>query len=131
MAFSWRSCYFPVVLMWLFYVFLQRSCAFLLHFPSKNRSKIDNFGVPGGHILDTFGALGASWAQVGAKGVLESALGCILAGFWPPFGNPWAYFFRYFWMQISSRKKVSFQTNILLYFGSILGRFLDTFLTCF
>jgi len=38
--------------------------------------------VPGGYILDTFGALGASWAQVGAKGVLESALGCILAGFW-------------------------------------------------
>ena len=68
------------------------------HFPSKNRSNNDNFGVPGDPILDTFGVQVAPWAPFGAKGVLDRVLGCILGELWPPFGSPWANFFRHFWM---------------------------------
>ena len=102
---------------------------FSSHFPPNNRSKIDHFGVPGGPILAIFGVLGAHWAQVGAKGALEIVLGCILGRFWPPFGSPWGHFFRHFWMEISSQKKLSFQTNFLVDFELILGQFLATFLT--
>ena len=38
--------------------------------------------MPEGPILAVFGVLGGPWAQVGAKGVLEKVLGCILGGFW-------------------------------------------------
>ena len=61
---------------------------FSYNLPTKSPSTIDDFGVPGDHILDMFGVLGAPWAPSGAKGALAIVLGYMLGRFPLPFMTP-------------------------------------------
>ena len=71
------------------------------------------------------------WGLLGPKLVPKPFWRASWGAFWLDFGlhlgTLGPTFFRYFWMQISSRKKVSFQTNFLVNFGSIWDVFFDTF----
>ena len=83
--------------------------------------------------MTIFGVLGAPWTQVGAKGALEKVLGCILGGFGPPFGSPWANVFSTFLDGHFKSKKTQLPNQVLgglwVNFGSFFGSFFDIFWT--
>mgnify|MGYP007024377324 CR=1 FL=1 len=119
MAFSWRSCCFPMVFLCLSYVF---PVAFLRFSPNIFHRKIDQKMIILGCLEVLFWLFLVSWGLLGPKLVPKVFWRGSWGAFWPPFGSPWANFFRHFWMEISSQKKLSFQTKLSMNFGPIVGQ---------
>ena len=133
--FLWLSLGVLVIFLWCRCGSSMFSCSVPALFSCISHRKIDQKLTILGCLEVIFWILLGPWGLLGPKLVPKAFWRAPWGAFWLDFalhlGTLGPTFFRYFWMQISSRKKVSFQTFFLLDFGSILDRFLDTFLTCF